>query len=360
MDKIKLEIYGASHSKKIGVKIKGLPKGLKVDYATINDMLFRRKASISSFSTTRIEPDTPIFVKGIKNGRVKGQVVCEIENTNFRKGDYNELKYTPRPSHADYSAFLKYKGKLDMSGGGPFSGRLTAMYCVSAGIAKTILTKMGITVKSYISQIGKVKGVSYKDISPLDQRLTVPSTKSFELLDESFKEKMEQEIIFASQNGDSVGGIIETVISGNVSGLGGNFFDCLEGAISSNLFAVPAVKGVEFGAGFNFVEKFGSQVNDEFYFDNNGDVKTKTNNNGGINGGIANGMPICFSTVIKPTPSISLEQNTINLQTKQNVKLQIKGRHDSCIVPRAVVVVEAVTILAIADQILKENLWKNL
>ncbi len=359
MDKIKLEIYGASHSEKIGMKLKGLPSGLAVNYDKINEMLSRRKASISSFSTKRIEPDKPIFIKGVKKDKVNGEVVCEIINTNFRKGDYNELKYTPRPSHADYSAFLKYNGKLDMSGGGPFSGRLTAMYCVAAGVASTILDKMGITVKSYVSQIGKVKGLSYKDISPIDNRLIFPSTKNFELLDESCYEQMEEEILSASKNGDSVGGIIETVISGNVKGLGGNFFDCLEGVIASNVFAVPAVKGIEFGSGFDFTQKLGSQANDCFYFDKHGEVKTKTNNNGGINGGIANGMPICFSTVIKPTPSIAIEQDTVNLQTKENTKIKIKGRHDSCIVPRAVVVVEAVTILAIADVILKEKLWKN-
>lgn len=359
MDKIKLDIYGASHSEKIGMKLKGLPSGLQVNYDKINSMLSRRKASISSFSTTRIEPDKPIFVKGIKNQKVKGEVVCEIENTNFRKGDYNELKYTPRPSHADYSAFIKYNGKLDMSGGGPFSGRLTSMYCIAGAMANEILESRGIKVKSYISQIGKVKGVSYKEISPLDDRLFTQSTKNFELLDETIYPQMEEEILSASKKGDSVGGVIETVISGNLAGLGGNFFECLEGAIASNVFAVPAVKGIEFGAGFSFVEKFGSQANDQFYYDDNGQVKTKTNNNGGINGGIANGMPICFSTVIKPTPSIALEQKTVNLQTKENTTIKIKGRHDSCIVPRAVVVVEAVTILAIADIILKEKLWKK-
>ena len=358
MDKIKLNIYGGSHSEKIGMVLSGLPNGLKVDIDKVKSLLARRRATQSSFSTKRIEPDEPIFVQGIENGRVCGDIVCEIINTNYKKVDYNELKDTPRPSHADYSAYVKYGGKLDMSGGGPFSGRLTAMYCVAAGLAESILEQVGIKVKSYISQIGKVKGISYKDISSEDQRLYLPTTKAFELLDDSFKEQMEAEIIEAASRGDSIGGRIETVITGNTLGLGGNFFDCLEGAIASNVFAVPAVKGLEFGSGFDIINKCGSEANDAFYY-KDGVVKTKTNNNGGINGGIANGMPITFTTAIKPTPSISIEQDTVNLQTKENVKIKIKGRHDSCIVPRATVVVEAVTVLALADIILKEKLWKN-
>lgn len=358
MEKIKLEIYGGSHSEKIGMILKGLPNGMKVNIEKVHQLLGRRRATQSAFSTKRIEPDNPIFVKGIKDGRVCGDIVCEILNTNYKKVDYNELKDTPRPSHADYSAFVKYEGKLDMSGGGPFSGRLTAMYCVAAGIATTILEEVGISVKSYISQIGKVKGLSYKDISCEDRRLFTPTTKAFELLDNSFEQSMINEIVEAASRGDSIGGKIETVITGKVLALGGNFFDCLEGAIAANVFAVPAVKGIEFGLGFDITNKCGSEVNDAFCFID-GVVKTKTNNNGGINGGIANGMPITFTTAIKPTPSISIEQDTVNLATKENVKIKIKGRHDSCIVPRATVVVEAVTILALADIILKEKLWKN-
>ena len=191
------------------------------------------------------------------------------------------------------------------------------------------------------------------------KQINLKVTKNnFPLIDEIYKENMLEEIISSSKKGDSVGGVIETVISGNIGGLGGNFFDNLESAISSNIFAIPAIKGIEFGAGFDIAKMYGSQANDAFCYDKE-KVVTKTNNNGGINGGIANGMPICFSVAVKPTPSISIEQDTINLQTKQNTKISIKGRHDSCIVPRAVVVVEAMTILAIADVILKEKLWKN-
>ena len=358
MDKIKLDIYGGSHTEKIGMKLSGIPNGLKVDIEKINKLLERRKATCNAFSTKRIEPDQPIFTQGIKDGEVCGDIVCEIINTNYKKSDYNELKFTPRPSHADYTAYAKYNGQLDMSGGGPFSGRLTAMYCIAGGIVSQILEDVKINVKSYISQIGKIKGLSYRDLSVEDNRLFTQSTQTFELLDESIKENMLKEISNASASGDSIGGKIETVITGNLLGLGGNFFDCLEGAIASNVFAVPAVKGIDFGLGFDIVEKPGSEANDEFcYID--GKVKTLTNNNGGINGGIANGMPITFTTAIKPTPSISKEQNTVNLQTKENIKIQIKGRHDSCIVPRATVVVEAVTMLAVADVILKEKLWKN-
>ena len=347
-NRLEVEVFGASHSKEIGVFVKGF-KGERVDLEKLQEFVDRRKAKNSSYSTKRLEGDKIEIQKGVKNGVLKGKFKAVIKNTSQKSKDYDHLIKTPRPSHADFVGYMKYGDKFDYRGGGKFSGRLTAPICIAGGICKQILESKGITINAYISQIGDIKGVSYMhtDIEKIDLNNL---DKDFPLLDNRKKEEMLKEIEKARDDLDSLGGVIECVIKGVPVGTGEYMFDSLESKISHLAFGVPAVKGIEFGSGFSLAEMKGSTANDSFYFDN-GVVKTKTNNNGGINGGIANGMPITFRVVIKPTPSIAKEQDTINLQTQENVKIKIEGRHDSCITPRAVPVIEAVSAIAIFDSL---------
>ncbi len=347
--KIKLTVFGASHSKEIGVIVKGLG-GMVFDKVELQEFMDRRKPKNAVFSTKRKEGDKPEFIYGEKNGRLKNKFKAVIKNSDQRSGDYKNLVKTPRPSHADFVAWQKYGEGFDYRGGGKFSGRLTAPICVAGGIIKQNLEKAGITIAAYVKQIGNVKAKGYEDFNQeeITQALV---DKDFPVLDGQAKSAMEQEIESAAKDGDSVGGIIECVINGVPIGAGEYMFDSLEGIISSLAFAVPAVKGIEFGSGFNLAAMRGSNANDGFYYDENLNVKTKTNHNGGINGGMANGAAITFRVVIKPTPSISKEQDTIDLDAKKNVKLKISGRHDACIVPRAVPVIEAISAIAVYDSI---------
>ncbi len=348
-EKIKVQIFGASHSKEIGVFVKGF-KGERVDLEKVQEFVDRRQAKNTAYSTKRLEGDKIEVQRGLKNGKLKGSFKAVIKNTSQKSKDYQHLIKTPRPSHADFVAYTKYGEKFDYRGGGKFSGRLTAPMCIVGGICKQILQSKGITINAYISQIGDIKGASYlsTDIEKID---LCNLDKDFPLLDGTKKQEMLDKIESARQDLDSLGGVIECVIKGVPVGTGEYMFDSLESKISHLAFGVPAVKGIEFGSGFTLAQMKGSVANDSFYYDKDGAVKTKTNNNGGINGGIANGMPITFRVVIKPTPSIAKEQDTINLQTKENVKLKIEGRHDSCITPRAVPVIEAISAIAIFDSI---------
>ncbi len=346
--RIDVEVFGASHSKEIGVCVLGFGNE-KVDLEKLQEFVDRRKAKNSAYSTKRFEADKIEIQRGLKNGVIRGKFRAVIKNTSQKSKDYDHLIKTPRPAHADYVAYMKYGDKFDYRGGGKFSGRLTAPMCIAGGICKQILERKGITINAYISQIGDIKGASYMDtdIEKIDLNNL---DKEFPLLDSAKKEEMLLAIDKASKELDSLGGVIECVVKGVPVGTGEYMFDSIESKISHLMFGVPAVKGIEFGFGFALAEMKGSLANDSFYYDN-GVVKTKTNNNGGINGGIANGMPITFRVVIKPTPSIAKEQDTINLVTKENVKIKIEGRHDSCITPRAVPVIEAISAIAIFDSL---------
>lgn len=346
--RIDVEVFGASHSEEIGVCVLGFGNE-KVDLEKLQEFVDRRKAKNSAYSTKRLEADKIEIQRGFKNGTIRGKFRAVIKNTCQKSKDYEHLIKTPRPAHADYVAYMKYGDKFDYRGGGKFSGRLTAPMCIAGGICKQILEEKGITINAYISQIGDIKGVSYKDtdIEKIDLNNL---DKEFPLLDSAKKEEMLLAIENARKGLDSLGGVIECVIKGVPVGTGEYMFDSIESKISHLMFGVPAVKGIEFGLGFDLAKMKGSSANDAFYYDN-GIVKTKTNNNGGINGGIANGMPITFRVVIKPTPSIAKEQDTINLVTKENVKIKIEGRHDSCITPRAVPVIEGISAIAIFDSL---------
>ena len=325
---ISFTIFGESHSPEIGVEVEGLPVGFAPDFDELQHFLDRRAPGKSEFSTPRKEPDVAEFTEGIADGRISGgKVRAVIKNTNTRSKDYSELKIKPRPGHADYTAEVKFGGTQDFRGGGHFSGRLTAPLCIVGGLCIQLLEEEGITVKSRISEIGGI-------------------------CDD--EEKMKQAILSAKADGDSVGGVIECTVCGLPVGLGNAMFDGMEGRIAQLVFGIPAVKGIEFGAGFASTRLRGSENNDPFEIQD-GKVVTKTNNCGGILGGITNGMPLVFRTAFKPTPSIAKEQDTVNLETMENTKLSIVGRHDPCIVPRALPCVEAAAAVAVYDAILERR-----
>lgn len=341
-----VEILGESHSPEMKMIVKGFPK-FKFNAEELSNFLQRRKASSGVFSTPRKEDDEPIFTN-VENGAINGDFEVVIKNNNVKSKDYSDLYGKPRPSHADY-AWFKKDGELNFTGGGRFSARLTAPYCVLGGICKQYLQSLNISVASYIQKIGKVEGKSYRD-GEISYGEIESLTKDFPSL--TNKEKMLEEIISAKTSGDSVGGVIETIIYNLPAGVGDNLFEGLEGKISSMVFSVPAVKGIEFGEGYKMSESLASEVNDELYYDKNGDIKLKSNNNGGINGGISNGFNVTLRSYIKPTPSITKEQNTVDLVSGENVKIKIAGRHDSCVAVRAVPCIESAVAIAIVDEII--------
>lgn len=346
---LKIEIYGQSHSNCVGAKVRGIPLGAAFSTDEVQRFVLRRASGNDAWSTPRKEPDEVIFVSGITNGVVTAdEVECKILNVSVKKNDYQEIKYIPRPSHADYVSAVKDKTGCCPSGGGRFSGRLTAPLCAIGGIAKQILSARGIKVLSYISQIGCVAGDSYRSVEITEELISGIQTplKSLTRADE-----MVEVIKNASQSGDSVGGRVDVVVLGMPVGVGDNLFSGLESRLACAVYGVPAVKGVEFGHGFDFASANGSKVNDAFVVAN-GKVATKTNYSGGINGGISNGMPITMSVAFRPTPSIATEQESFDLRTGKPCAISVKGRHDACIVPRGAVCLEAVVSLAILDAVL--------
>ncbi len=342
---LKLQIYGGSHDEKIGVRLSGLPADEAIDIEHLQKFMSRRAPGQNKYSTKRREPDIPVFLSGISNGRTTGEALhAVIYNTNQHSGDYADINDIPRPSHADFAAVQKYGKDVDLRGGGRFSGRLTAPMCIAGGICLQILERHNISIRAKISSVGKVKDT--RGFDPLDGSGTL--CPDFPTIDHDRAMEMQDEIDQARLHADSVGGIIECVITGIDAGRGEHMFDGIEGRISSILFSIPAVKGVEFGLGFDSSRILGSENNDPYYTDGK-TVYTKTNNSGGIVGGMSNGMPIIFRVAFKPTPSIGKEQDSVSLSKMENVKLQIHGRHDPCVVPRAVPVVEAAAAIAILD-----------
>ena len=344
--RLTIEIYGASHAEEIGVLVDGFTNGASYDEGELLSFMARRRASISSFSTPRIEDDLPLILSGAKDGVLSGETFkAVVKNKNTKSADYQNVIKVPRPSHADFVGWAKYGKGFDYRGGGKFSGRMTVALCIVGGICKQLLQKKGINITAYIQSIGNVQGASYKsgaEIKVNDQK--------FPLLDNSVKEDMLAEIEKARLDADSVGGKIECVVQGMPVGVGEFMFDSIEGVISRLAFAVPAVKGIEFGTGFDLTKMRGFDANDQFDI-KDGKVVTTTNHNGGINGGISNGNDIAFGVAIKPTPSISKAQQSVNLETLEREELIIKGRHDTCITVRAVPVIEAITAIAIYDLI---------
>ena len=315
-------LFGESHGKAIGAVLDGMPSGIKVDEEYIASQLTRRRPK-DALSTPRQEKDEFSILSGVFEGRTTGTPICiTIPNADTHSSDYGEMQYKMRPSHADYTANCRYNGFQDYRGGGHFSGRITAALVAAGALIIPALNKKGIYV----------------------------STNILSIAGETVEEKRNEKILAAKSEGDSVGGVLETSITGVPAGVGEPWFDTVEGMLSHAIFSIPAVKGIEFGLGFNFADKKGSEANDQMYADGDS-VKCYTNNNGGVMGGITNGMPIVFRTVIKPTPTISKEQKTVDISTMQNTTIAARGRHDPCIVHRAEVVVESVTALVIADML---------
>lgn len=344
---IKISIFGGSHTEAIGVTIDGLPAGKAVDFDEILHQMARRAPGQSATATPRKESDTPRVLCGLLNGVTTGApLTAIIENTSQHSSDYEDLRFHPRPGHADYTAWVKFKGNNDIRGGGHFSGRLTAPLVFAGSVARQILAEKGIVVASHITSIGHVGGGIIDPVNPDISLLNRLSREYFPVSDSTAKEKMIEEIESARDDGDSVGGTIECFVVGMPAGVGGLMFGGAESVFSSLLFGISAVKGVDFGAGFSSAYLKGSENNDAFYFDERGTVKTKTNYCGGILGGITTGMPLVFQTAFKPTPSIGKEQETVDLSTGMNWKLSVKGRHDPCVVTRAAPVVEAAACIA--------------
>ena len=345
---IKLSIFGQSHGAAIGMVLDSVPAGLPVDFDALQTFLDRRAPGRSDHTTPRKEADAPEFLSGIVDGYTCGAPISAIiRNNNTRSSDYNNLKDSPRPGHADFTAEIKYGGFQDAAGGGHFSGRLTAPLCIAGGMCKQWLEDMGIRIGAHIVQIGSEKAHGFDPLSPqLDQVGQIFPTLTAEAA-ESFQGMISK----ARSQGDSVGGRIECAITGLPAGIGDPMFGGVESRISQIIYGIPAVKNVGFGASEAFAGLFGSESNDAFTIQN-GQIKTVTNNCGGILGGITNGMPVLFDVTIKPTPSISRPQQTVNLKTGEITTVEVKGRHDPCIVPRAVPVVEAAAAMAIFDMIL--------
>ena len=350
-EKIKISVFGESHGGGIGVVIDGLPAGEAIDFDAVLAQMARRAPGRDKTATPRKESDLPRVLSGMLGGVLTGAPLCAvIENTNTRSQDYGDLLAKPRPGHSDYTAYIKYHGANDIRGGGHFSGRITAPLVFAGAVCRQLLEKQGVRIAAHIQSVGSIHDKQFDPVAVPSALIKRLSASSFALIDESAEEPVRAEIEAARLAQDSVGGTIECAVTGLPAGVGEPMFDGLEGAIAKAVFGVPAVKGIEFGAGFALAAMRGSRANDAFCYQN-GHVVTETNHCGGILGGIANGMPLIFRCAVKPTPSISQPQKTVDLQTGENTVLTIHGRHDPCIVPRAVPVIEAVTALAIINEL---------
>ena len=347
--KWKVTIFGQSHSEAIGVVIDGIPSGFALDKQQICFEMSRRAPGQSSLATARKEADMPEILCGEVDSVATGTALCAIiRNTNTRSQDYEQLKSKMRPGHADYTGYVKYGGFHDVRGGGHFSGRLTAPLVFAGAVAKQVLAARGVQIFGHIQTLSDVHDKPFDPVCPDLEQMQSLCQKDLPVLDPAVEEPMRQRVFDARKQGDSVGGVVEVLATGVPAGLGDPFFDSVESVLSHLIFSVPAVKGVEFGSGFDVAQMCGSQCNDSFYYE--GDtVKTRTNHNGGILGGITNGMPVVFRAAVKPTPSVAKPQQTIDISKKEDCTLSVGGRHDPCIVPRAVPVLEAVMALGLCE-----------
>lgn len=350
-----VSIFGQSHAPAIGVTVDGLPAGEEVDLAELQRFLARRAPGTGPWSTTRKEADQPEILAGLDRGRTCGAPLTAIlRNTNTRSKDYENLRDIPRPGHADYTAQVKYRGFQDVAGGGHFSGRLTAPLCIAGGICKQLLARQGIYVGAHIAALGEIADEKYDPVELTKEQLLAPGTKAFSVINDAAGQTMQEAIAAAKAERDSLGGVVQCGVIGLPVGLGDPMLDGMENRIARLVFAVPAVKGLEFGLGFAAAALRGSQNNDPFYMDGD-QVKTRTNHAGGILGGITNGMPLLFQAAVKPTPSIARPQESVCLSRRENTILSIHGRHDPCIVPRAVPCLEAAAAIAVYDALLEER-----
>ena len=352
---LRVGVFGESHGRAIGVTMQNLPAGEEIDLVALEAFLDRRKPGRNALSTARVEPDRPVFLSGLLNGKTTGSPLCAIiENRDARSGDYAELSDKPRPGHADYTAYLKWNGLADMRGGGHFSGRLTAPLCIAGGIAKQILARKNVYIGAHLYAVDGIRDEAFPR-NPDAALFDGIAEKEFPVLDDAAGLRMQEAILSASRAGDSVGGVIECAAIGFPAGLGSPMFDGIENRLSAALFGIPAIKGLEFGAGFAASGMRGSEHNDPYRMEEDGNITTTTNHAGGMLGGISTGQPIVLRLAVKPAASIAIPQKTVSLSKRENAELIVHGRHDPCIAPRAVPVSEAVTALVLLDFLLEEN-----
>lgn len=356
---IKMAIYGESHGKSIGVVLDGLPPGLALDEAAIAAEMARRAPGQNALSTARKESDMVEIQSGFFNGFTTGTPLCaRIVNSDQHSKDYSILADKMRPGHADYAGHVRYQGFNDYRGGGHFSGRLTAPLVFAGAVAKQALAQYGIIVGSHILQINDIKEERFNPMGVSDAELAALHAKKFAVMDDAVGAKMQERILQAKSELNSVGGVIEAIALNLPAGIGAPYFDSVESMLSHALFSVPAVKGVEFGDGFGFAGLTGAEANDALHYAD-GKVQALTNHNGGVTGGITNGMPLVVRVAIKPTPSIAREQQTVSLKEQADTTLAIVGRHDPCIVQRAVPVIEAVVAWTLWDLLLEAKKWEK-
>ncbi len=347
-------VFGESHGRAIGAVIDGLPAGEQIDEKKIAEQMERRAPGRDKSATPRKEADLPMILSGMLNGKTTGMpLAMQILNGDTRSADYEYLKATPRPSHADYPAMIKYGDSFDIRGSGHFSGRLTAPIVFAGSVCRQILERRGITVGGHIYSIGKIKDTPFDAVNVTADELNSLNRRSFSVISSGAEIGMREEIEKARLDSDSVGGVVEIAVCGLPVGLGEPMLRGVESAVSAAVFGIPAVKGIEFGAGFKISEMRGSAANDA-YIVKDGRVCTASNSNGGILGGITTSMPMILRAAIKPTPSIAQPQSTLSLETGEQTSLTVKGRHDPCIVPRAVAAVEAAVCVALLD-LMKES-----
>ncbi len=348
-ENLRVQIFGQSHAAAIGVCVEGIPAGKRVDTQALAAFLSRRAPGRNAWSTARREPDAPEILSGLSDGVTCGAPLTVVfRNVDTRSGDYEKLRTVPRPGHADYAAQLKFLGAQDVRGGGAFSGRMTAPLCAAGGICLQLLAELGVTVGAHALEIAGVRDAPFDPVTADAETLRAPGLADFPVLDASAGEAMREAIAAAGEKGDSVGGVVECAAVGLPAGLGNALFGGLESRIANIVFGVPAVKGLEFGAGFGAARLRGSENNDPYRMEG-GAVRAETNNAGGVLGGISTGMPLVFRAAFKPTPSIALPQRSVDLGAGADAELRVEGRHDPCIVPRAVPVVEAAAAIALYD-----------
>lgn len=355
--KLKVQVFGESHGIGIGVVIDGLPPGEAIDMQELRDFMKRRAPGMSAFTTKRKEHDLPEFLSGVVDGIIGGSPVCAvIRNKDQHSSDYKNLRDVPRPSHADYVAAIKYGGFLDMRGGGHFSGRLTAPLCLAGGIALQILKRRGIHIAAHLRSMAEIEDSAFNPMGESVEAMEAIGQRTFPVIDPSAGQRMTDRIEEMRMSLDSVGGVIECLATGLPAGMGNPMFDGVENNLAKAIFGIPGVRGLEFGDGFAATGLKGSEHNDAFVMQG-GEVLCRTNHAGGINGGITNGMPLLFKVAMKPTASISKEQDSVSMSKKENETLTIIGRHDPCIAVRAVPVVEAVCAIVVLDLCLEEGVW---
>ena len=347
-ERLRMTIFGSSHGPEVGIVLEGLPSGLVVDLGEVQSELDRRRPVGRRLATRRSEEDRLIVDSGLPDGRTDGGPVrIHVANTDVRREPYDRMRHTPRPGHADYPARVRYGADADLSGGGIFSGRMTVGLVIAGTLARQLWRSRGVDFCSFTRAIGGLSS-EVAETTPLAELRSAAAGNEVGTPDAAAAARMEAAIEAARRSGDSLGGIVETRVSGLPTGLGEPFFDSVESVLAHAIFAVPAVKGIEFGAGFAAAAMRGSQHNDPFYYEE-GTVRTRTNHAGGLLGGLTVGTPLVFRVVVKPTSSIAIEQETVDLEARTGARLRVTGRHDPCIVPRAVPVIEAVAAAALAD-----------